>query len=115
MTFENDFNLPTATPPVPCAEASSPSNDVPRVDLSKAIEMHGTLIAKRAKISKIFGIGATLLRELHSPKSPNFDPTFPTPFSLTKKGPAYFDVHAVWVWIQARQAIAAKASAAKVR
>lgn len=73
------------------------------------------LIAKRARISQLFGIGPTLLRELHSSSSANFDDTFPKPFTLTEGGPGYFEVQAVWIWVKTRQAKCAMAAAGSMR
>lgn len=96
----------------------SPEKDASVVDAPvapAAPEFWTVFIAKRSRISALFDIGATLLRELHTPGSRNFDATFPRPFSLTDGGPAYFEVQAVWVWVKSRQAIAANDPAGKSR
>ena len=110
----------------PDQEPTSNEREVPDVLLSlekdtsvfdapTAPEFWNVFIAKRSRISALFDIGATLLRELHTPGSRNFDATFPRPFSLTDGGPAYFEVQAVWGWVKSRQAIAANNPAGKSR
>ena len=66
-------------------------------------EMPPQLIAKRKQIAKMLDMGITLLRELNLPNHRNYDATFPRPFRLTKKGPAYFCLVAVNRWIDQRR------------
>jgi predicted DNA-binding transcriptional regulator AlpA len=60
---------------------------------------------KAADVCDRLNIGRTLLRELYRPEAKNFDPHFPKPFSLTPKGPKYFDGAEVDRWFGHRKRI----------
>lgn len=60
------------------------------------------VVAKRASIQKRLGIGSTLFRELHTPGSPNYDPSFPKPFRYTKNGCHYFSIAEIDDWWRQR-------------
>lgn len=62
---------------------------------------------KRTFVTRFLGIGATLLRELHTPGSANYDSTFPLPIKWTaRQGPDHFYLAEIEAWIEARKRVA---------
>ena len=108
MSFQSAIGTQVATPDEqqPVAETST------HLGKNQQSYKTGPRIIKRARFSQEWGIGLTLLRELHTPGSANFDPDFPRAFTLTKNGPLYFSVDAIERWVALRQLACASAPSA---
>lgn len=82
--------------------ADSPASSDFKEEFSSDHPTANRLLAKRSSLAQMLDIGATLLRELHTPGHANWDPLFPQPIRLTANGSAYYLLSEVYAWLAAR-------------